>query len=170
MNARTLRPPHTSTLVVAAGFVVAMVVAVLVGTGQRPYDEALDPRNPDSQGGQALARVLEEQGVEVEIVRSAAALEKAQVEDSTTVLVTGTDHLSPSTLKRLRTHAAPGRLVLVDAYRAVEEIGEGWGAVQGVPVDTQADCADGQGTVPGPPGVDLAGLRLQVDAGTAYTG
>lgn len=167
---RRPRTPNRSTLLIAAGFVVAIVVAVVVGTGQQQYDGALDPRNTDPDGAQALAEVLADEGVDVDIVRSAAAMDDVRVDESTTVLVTQTQALSPSTLQRLRERATPGRLVLVDAYRLVEEIDADLGAVKNVPADGVADCADGTGTVAGPSGIDLSGLSLDVDAVIAYTG
>src|SRR5690349_18040512 len=84
----------------------ALAVPVWAGAGQQEYPASLEPQNPGPDGAQALAQVLEQQGVEVDIVRSADALDHAGVGAETTVLVTGTEQLAPSTIRRLRA-AAP---------------------------------------------------------------
>ena len=76
------------------------------------YAGNLDPRNPSANGAQALARVLDERGVEVRIARGAAALAAAPVDAATVVVVTEPEQLAPSTLKTLRAHAR-GAVALV---------------------------------------------------------
>ena len=68
---------------------------------RRPRRATLDPDNPDPDGAQALARVLDDQGVDVTVVRSADALDDADVDAGTTVVVTSTDLLGQSTIDRL---------------------------------------------------------------------
>ena len=83
-------------------------MVVLVANGAASRAGALDPDNPDPDGAQALARVLDDQGVDVTVVRDADALEAEDVA-GTTVLVTSTDLLGESTIERLRsTRPTPG--------------------------------------------------------------
>jgi len=109
-------------LLVAALFVVVVLVGLLfVTTGPGPTSTAaLDPRNPTATGAQALARVLETQGMRVDIVRSEAELARAGVDQDTTVFVARTSELAPATsheLARLTLEAE--RLVVVSPSRAV---------------------------------------------------
>ena len=103
---------HAATLVVTLGLVVAVAVLVLLGGGGRT-GAPLDPDNPGPDGAQALARVLEERGVDLTVARDAAALEATGVED-TTVVVTSTELLGESTTDRLLAHTRGVPLVLVD--------------------------------------------------------
>ncbi|MGH3353973.1 MAG: DUF4350 domain-containing protein [Nocardioides sp.] len=92
-------------LVVAAAFVVAVVLAYVAapkgGESYPPYD----PESPDPDGARALVEVLEDHGVEVDIVRSAKALAASEIGADTTVFVTGTDALGDDTASRLRERA-----------------------------------------------------------------
>lgn len=89
-------------LAVGLAFVIAVVLAYAAapkgGDSYAPYD----PESPDPDGSRALVQVLEDHGVEVDIVRSAEALEEASLGTGTTVLVTGTDALGEETASRLR--------------------------------------------------------------------
>ncbi len=89
-------------LIVAVGL-LAVVLTAWLGRDHRTYAGALDPQNPDGDGAQALARVLDAQGVSVDVVRSAAAFDRATTDASTLVVVTG---LRPS---RALDHAAAAR-------------------------------------------------------------
>ncbi|MCR1786543.1 DUF4350 domain-containing protein [Nocardioides carbamazepini] len=149
--------------------VLAVAAAVWTTQGTEQYPDAADPRNPGPDGAQAVARVLADQGVEVRIARSADALEEVAVDGDTTVVVTSTEQLAPSTLARLREHAAAaGRVVLVEPRHALlQEIDPGLGSVP-VPADEDdavaARCADGI------EGVAVDGLTVAVDQATSYAG
>jgi hypothetical protein len=104
---------HRGTLVIVLTSLAALAVVLLLGTGART-GARLDPDNPGSAGGRAVARVLADQGVDVEVVRSAADLEAATVDGSTTVLVTSSDSLGRSTADRLLDHAAGARVVVAE--------------------------------------------------------
>lgn len=150
---------HTSALVVATALALAVVVAVLLGGGARTTDP-LDPDNPDPDGAQAVARVLSDRGVQVEVARDAAALDAVDVDAGTTVVVTGTEALGRSTAEGLLRAAAPGRLVVVDARPgALDALGL---AAEPVAVDPGDGLAAGCGTPA------LAGLVLATDTATAY--
>ncbi|MBB6628716.1 DUF4350 domain-containing protein [Nocardioides sp. KIGAM211] len=103
-----------TTLLLVAGVVAALLVVVFVGAGGARTSTPLDPDNPDPDGARALARVLEDQGVDVTVVRSAGALEDADTGAGTTVLVTSTEQLGQSTTDRLLASTRQARLVLAD--------------------------------------------------------
>ncbi|MFN8193311.1 MAG: DUF4350 domain-containing protein [Nocardioidaceae bacterium] len=118
-----------------------------------------DPENPGRQGGQAVARVLDRQGVDVEVVRSADELEGADVDDDTTVVVTSTELLGASTARRLRDASASGHLLLVEPGPTVTDA---LGLPPGTPVTVDAPrdagCGDDQ----------LGDLEVDVDQGVEY--
>ena len=152
---------HRAWLLIALGFLAAVIVVVLVGGGPRT-GTALDPDNPGPDGAQALARVLEDQGVDVTVARGAGALEATEVAADTTVVVTSTELLGETTTSRLLAHARGAPLVLVDAGPGlVDTIGtfepprrvtrdRGW----------EAQCSDPL----------FADLTVEVDRALAYPG
>lgn len=152
------RPP--GWVLIALAVAMALTVAVWTSRDAETHPDPLDPRNPGPEGGQAIARVLEDEGVDLTIVRSADALDEATVHDSTTVVVTSTDHLSPGTLQRLRDKAAPGRLVLVEpSFLLLEEIDPDLGVDYVSEESVAADCT-----------AAVDGLTLEVDEMTVYRG
>lgn len=108
-------------LVAIAVAVLALLAALSVVTAQsEARGTRLDPRNPSPDGAQALAQVLGDEGVPVQIVRSAAALDAARVDRRTTVVVTSPGNLGRATTARLRQRvAAAGSLVLPDPGTAL---------------------------------------------------
>jgi hypothetical protein len=104
---------HRTTLLVVAVALVAVVLTAWLGRGQRTYSAALDPANPDGSGAQALARVLDQQGVDLSIVRSAADLDRATADGTTTIVVTSAGSLGRSTTARLLAHQGQAQLVVV---------------------------------------------------------
>lgn len=155
------RRTHGWMLVVLA-VVFALAVAMWTTRDAASYPDPLDPRNAGPEGAQALAEVLADEGVDVTVVRSAEALEEATVDASTTVVVTGTDALSPGTLERLRTHAEPGLLVLVEpSYAVVREIDPDIGATSVDGDEVREGCT-------GSDDVGLDGLRAEVDGATGF--
>jgi hypothetical protein len=156
-------------LVVAAAVVLAIVVAVWTTRGSEQYPGDADPRNPGPDGAQAIAKVLADQGVDVTIARSAQAFDEAKVDGRTTVVVSGTEQLAPSTLRRMREHAsAAARIVLVEPdFAILNQIDPDLGLLTvpaGKDDSVAARCPDGIA------GVDLDGLRIEVDRATSYTG
>lgn len=156
-------------LVVAAAVVLALVVAVWTTRDSEKFPGAADPRNPGPDGAQALAKVLADQGVDVTIARSAEAFDEATVDDATTVVVSSTEQLAPSTLRRMREHAsAAARIVLVEPdFAILNRIDPDLGLLTGPAGEDDglpARCPDGIA------GVDLDGLRVAVDRATSYTG
>ncbi|GAB3989247.1 DUF4350 domain-containing protein [Nocardioides marmoraquaticus] len=135
-------------------------VLVLVSLGQDGRtDLPLDPRNPGPEGAEAVARVLERQGVGVTVVRDQEALLATGV-DGATVVVTDPGSLSPSTTAALEDHASTAEALVV--------VGDGAalaGSGPGEPLGVQAPSRDA-GTVEA--GCDLpaaAGLRVALDDG-----
>lgn len=153
---------HRSSALVLAGLVAAVVVVVALGPGGLRTSGPLDPDNPDPAGARALARVLEQQGIEVSVARGADALDAAGVGEGTTVLVTSTDQLGASTTRRLLRESRDARLVLA---------GPGPGTTRALGVarlpyavslsgPRPARCADPR----------LAGLEIEVDQALEYPG
>lgn len=162
----TGRGPGRGWLLIGLALVAALVVAVWTTRGSEEFPIPLDPRNPGPDGGQALAEVLGDQGVDVTIARSADELEEQRVDAATTVLVTDTASLSPRTLERLRRHAREGRVVLVDpSYTLAQEIDDDLRATTAFPDEVDADCTGGDG----PAGTDLSGLRIEADQVTVFS-
>ena len=148
---------HRTTVVVVVGLLVAVAVVALTSRGATT-GAALDPDNPSPDGAQAIARVLADQGVEVTVVRDAEAFERAEVDAATTVLVTSTELLGRSTIRRLLRHAEDARLVLA-------EPGPGTTRALGVrAAPTRVSLDDPRPA--GCPAYD--GLELVVDQGSEY--
>jgi hypothetical protein len=150
---------HRATLVIVGAAVAAVVVALLVG-GRPATSEALDPDNPGADGARAVARVLDDQGVDVQVVRGAEALDRAELGPSTTVLVTSTYLLGRSTSARLLDALAGADLVLAEpgpgAVDALDLPAAAWTVAPGG--DRPARCADPL----------LTGLAIRVDVATEY--
>ncbi|MDF2146540.1 DUF4350 domain-containing protein [Knoellia sp. p5-6-4] len=102
--------------------VLLLVVAVLLAIrGRGGNDDPLDPRNAGSDGAQAVARVLDERGVRVDVARDRDALESLDtIDGDTTVIVTEPSALSEGTATALWTQVRSARrLVLVEPSRFV---------------------------------------------------
>lgn len=122
----------------------------------------LDPDNPGAHGAQAVARVLVDQGIAVDVARDAAALEDLETDAGTTVLVTSAGNLGESTIQRLRQHAGDARVLLVEPPPGVvDELGLDLPAYPLAPDEpVRARCDDPL----------LRDLTLEVDAAIAYDG
>ncbi|MEP7089658.1 MAG: DUF4350 domain-containing protein [Nocardioidaceae bacterium] len=152
---------HRALTAITAAVLVSIVVLSAVTAGSAVHAGDLDPQNPSGNGAQAVARVLEDHGVQVTVVRRAAGLERAAVDGDTTVVVTSPENLGRTTARRLGVRtlragalvlAAPGR-TLVSALRlpVTPEVPRAGTRVR-------ADCRDAL----------LSGLELEVPATTAY--
>lgn len=152
-----------SALVVGGAVLAALATAVVLGGPPQSHGGALDPENPRRSGAQALARVLADEGVRVSVARGADALDDADVDASTSVVVTSTDQLGPSTSRRLLEQDA-GRLIVVEPDPlALDALGlDVTVASVSVGSSRAAACADDLGSlVP-------ADLSLGVDQAQAY--
>lgn len=151
---------HRSTLLIGGGLLVALVIAVLVGVGTRTTTP-MDPDNPDPEGTRAVARVLDDEGVEVDVARTADELDSATVDADTSVVVVLPQYLGTTTIERLRDATADAHVVVVvGAGPGVsDELGEvGGGALATLGKGRDADCDDPV----------FAGLRLEVDSASVY--
>ena len=148
---------RATVFIVAVAVGAALAYALLAGRTTR--DGLWDPDNPGPRGAQAVARVLEQQGVDVTVVRSAAQLERARIDADTTVLVTSAELRGESTSRRLESAAAQGHLLLVEPTTSATDV-LGLGPGTPVPVDEprRADCSDDQ----------LVDLELDVSSGVEY--
>ncbi len=150
---------HRATLVVTLGAGAALVVVVLLGGGIQT-GTPLDPDNPGPDGAQALARVLEDQGVDVTVARDAEALEATDVPADTTVVVTSTELLGEATARHLLAHARGAPLVLVDAEPGLVDV---IGTSEPPARVTQDGGWEAQCSHPA-----FADLRVEVDRALAY--
>lgn len=153
---------HRSTLVLVGATLLALAVALLLGSGGARTNAPHDPDNPGSTGARAVAQVLRDEGVDVTVARSADELEAVTVDTGTTVLVTSSDHLGRSTATRLLDHAAEGRLVVA---------APGPGATEALGVARQPQHADLTGPTDvacAGTGLALSGLEVEVDGGLAW--
>jgi hypothetical protein len=151
--------PSRSSIVIGAGFLLAVVVVFLIG-GRPATSTPLDPDNPGPDGTRALARVLGGQGVEVRVARGADALEAEALGAGTTVVVTSTYLLGQSTAERLLAHLAGADLVVVGPESgAVDALGLAAPTFSvALPGNRLASCDDPL----------LEGLEIRVDLATEY--
>lgn len=152
---------HRSSLVVGAFLLLAVVVALLTRGDETGQEAAYDPGNAGGDGARAVARVLADEGVEVDVVRSADDLADAGADAGTTVVVTSAERLGESTVERLRRDAGSARVVVVDPGPELLDV-LGLPGSQG-PADSgplDAGCDEPL----------LAGLRVEVDDATRMPG
>lgn len=151
---------HRTTLLIVGAFVAAVAVVIVLGGGGAQTTEPLDPDNPGPGGAQALARVLDDQGVDVTVVRSADDFDDVEVGPGTTVLVTSTDSLGESTTERLLDHTADSRLVVAGAGPGATAA-LGFSQLPGQVALSKGRSADCQDPL-------FAELRIEVDHAYAY--
>jgi len=149
---------HRSAILIGAAAVVAVLVTAVLTRGDTSRSAPLDPDNPGGDGAQAVARVLADQGVEVTVARSAAALEEQPADAGTTIVVTSTYDLGRSTTRRLLQHQGSAQLVVVaPGPGLVRELGlDSFPAPSELHGRVAAACAP------------YAGLGLDVAAADAY--
>jgi hypothetical protein len=148
-----------AALVVVAAL-VAVVVSAWLGRDNRTYAAALDPRNPDGSGAQAVARVLDDQDVEVDVVRSADALDRISTDVSTTIVVTSSGNLGRSTTARLLDDQGDATLIVVSpGPQLLRQLGVGTFPATVEPSGPVAAGCDA-----------YDGLSVRIDAGEAYRG
>lgn len=152
---------HRATLLLVLAGLLAVSLAVLLGGGPRTSDP-LDPANPDPEGARAVARVLEDRGVEVEVVRDADDLDATRVDAGTALVVTRPELLGESTARRLLDRAGAAPLVVVGA-------GPGLTTALGSSA-TASRVGLGDGRAAGCTDPLVQGLEIAVDEALAYTG
>ena len=107
------RSPWRTSLVIALGILAALVTVSVLTRDTASFPDRLDPRNPGYDGAQAVARVLEDHGVDVRIARGEGDLLGEEVDAGTTVVVTNPEELGSSTLETLRGHAEDAGAIVV---------------------------------------------------------
>lgn len=130
---------HRVTLLLIGAVLLILVVVVVTGAGQ-DSGRPLDPASHSPDGARATARVLSAQGVRVDVARGADALTATAPDSDTTVLVTSTDQLGESTLRRLRDDAHDSRVVLVEPPPTLTELLHLPAGAGVAPGTTQAGC------------------------------
>lgn len=101
---------------VSAGLLLVLLVVVVVlvrpdGSAQDP----LDPENPRPDGARAIARVLADRGVQVEVARGSQELTDAAVDADTLIVVTNPGDLGRRTWAQARDAGAAGVVLAGDA-------------------------------------------------------
>lgn len=126
-------------LVVAAIVAVTLLTLTSSGGGSGGF---ADPDSPSRQGSRALAQVLRDQGVDVEVVRTIRDFEAAGVGPTTTVLMGSFDFLGEAAADRASRHASKAaRLVLLEPSAfALSDFGVRLAPSDGGRVDLAADC------------------------------
>ncbi len=151
---------HRSTLLIGLALVAAVAIAIVLGTGTQT-STPMDPDNAGPEGARALARVLGDEGVDVQVARSADDLEAIDVDGQTSVVVVLPEYLGTSTIERLRDHTGQAHTVIVVGAGpgVADALGEEGGGAS-IPLGEGRDsrCDD--------PRFD--GLTLEVDATTVY--
>lgn len=159
VKAPSWRRRHGATLVVVGAFLVAVVVAELVGRGAGGHTARYDPDNPGPDGTRALAKVLEHQGVDVTVVRSANAFDRVNFTAQTSVVVTSTGDLGEDTVQRM-VHHVFGALILVDPESDL---------LSTIGADAEAEHVRLQHGLAAGCGDDMfQGLTLRVDTAVVY--
>lgn len=136
--------------------VLAGVLAAIASISQLPAQGLLDPEAAGTNGARAVATILEEQGVDVTVVRGAEQLEREMGDgDDTTLVITDTSPLADADLSDLLD--AADDVVLVDPWTRDIRLAFG-GDLAGI----------GDGTVG--PGCDLPDARRAgaVTIGTGF--
>jgi hypothetical protein len=151
---------HRSTLLIGLALVAAVAAAIVLGTGTET-STPMDPDNPNPDGTRALSRVLDDEGVDVQVARSADELEAIDVGGDTSVVVVRPEYLGTSTIDRLREHTKDAHtLIVVGAGPGVADaLGEvGGGSALALNDGRASGCDDPR----------FEGLTLEVDLTTVY--
>jgi hypothetical protein len=153
---------HRSTLLIVVALVAAVLVVIWSTGGGQQNDVRFDPANPGPDGARAVARVLEDEGVDVHVARSADAFDDRSIGRGSTVVVTSTEQLGRTTFDRLRARTRHARLVFVEPGPLVTaELGlSGYPETHGLGSGRDADCDDPL----------FGGLTMEVDQAVAYHG
>ena len=112
-------------ILIALAMLLALVVISILTRDDAEFADRLDPRNPERDGAQAIARVLDGHEVDVRVARGESAFLGEQIDAATTVVVTNPGQLGASTLDRLQDRAeGAGALVVIgDADGLADQFG-----------------------------------------------
>lgn len=153
---------NRSWVVIGLGTLAAVLVAAALTGGPRTAADH-DPDNPGARGARAVAQVLQDEGVAVDVVRSAADLEDQSLDEDSLVVVTSPENLGTSTADRLLAAASRTRIVLVGA-------GPGSLEALGIEASSTSDGLDGPraGACTDSGLADVSGLEIEVDQADSY--
>lgn len=120
MTAITTAPPPPSTgrrgpvILWTTILVLLLAVAVFIATRPTSNSIAFDPDNPSPGGGQAMARVLADQGVQVDPMHRLSDLLAEPANPQTTVLISDPQELDSAAMQRVLKHFSTAyRIVLL---------------------------------------------------------
>jgi hypothetical protein len=150
---------HRATLLIVVGLIAAVLVAVFLGPGTQT-GTPMDPDNPGPDGARALARVLDEEGVDIAVARSADDLERQETGPDTVVVVVLPENLGRSTADRLIKHSRSAAELVV--------VGAGPGAAGALDVTLPNTVGVGKGRDAGCANPLYEGLTIEVDTAAAY--
>ena len=88
-------------------------MAIAAVTGGADNTTPMDPDNAGPEGTRAVARVLDNDGVDVDVARDADALEAIAVGSDTSVVVVLPSYLGEATVDRLLEHTSGAAHVIV---------------------------------------------------------
>ena len=113
---------NRTPLLLGLALVVAIVGLAVFNRDNARFGGNLDPRNPAPAGAQAVAKVLDDHGVDVRIVRNERAFRDEAIDENTTVVVTNPDQLGRSTFDVVRSRArSAGAVVVVGETMMLED-------------------------------------------------
>lgn len=138
----TARSGARGWILLGLGLLVGTVLLTLANLDRAGSTVPLHPQNPREEGARAVARVLEDRGVAVDVVGSDADLGRATIGPDTTLVVTSTSELGSSTYAGLREAAsAAGTTVLVAPPDPVlEELGVAAHSASPIGGSLEAEC------------------------------
>jgi hypothetical protein len=151
---------HRSTLLIGLALAAALAAAIVLGAGTETTTP-MDPDNPSADGTRALARVLDHEGVDVQVARNADELHALAVDADTSVVVVRPEYLGTSTIDRLREDTGDAHTVIV--VGAGPGVADALGEVGG---GSALTLGDGRASGCDDPRFD--GLTLEVDLTTVY--
>jgi len=100
---------------ILAFLLLLLVVLTLLNRDKAYPQDDLHPENPDPNGARAVARVLEDRGIDVTVAHNQGELLDQSVGDDTTVMVTSTTMLGESTATTLlRETVSAGTVVVAE--------------------------------------------------------
>ena len=113
MTATGTKGSRRLVVVIVALALMVVVVLVALSRGNARSTEPFDPQSPTPNGSLALARVLEQQGVQVIVARGVTSLRRQQVGPDTTVFVASTDYLDDLSADALLEHSREAERLVV---------------------------------------------------------
>lgn len=152
---------NRASLLIGLGLVAAVVIAAL--TGGADNTTPMDPDNAGPSGARAVARVLDDEGVDVVTARSADELEDVAVGSDTSVVVVLPGSLGEATIQRLAEHTGGAARVIV--------LGADIGAAEALGADVPPSNVElGDGREAGCVDPLFDGLTVEVDTAPVYEG